>query len=197
MIGKSGWCAHSEAVVRQRDDFCSAARIFRYVWKGLAGATIYPREMEVGMTEYRKTDEALAKLTPEEFYVTQKSGTERPGTGKYLNNKEPGIYVDIVSGEPLFASADKYESGCGWPSFTKPIEPANVAELRDASLGMVRTEVRSSHGDSHLGHVFEDGPRDRGGLRYCINSASLHFVHRDDMAAQGYGDYLTQVEDVK
>ncbi len=149
------------------------------------------------MTEYRKTDEALAKLTPEEFYVTQKSGTERPGTGKYLNNKEPGIYVDIVSGEPLFASSDKYESGCGWPSFTKPIEPANVAELRDASLGMVRTEVRSSHGDSHLGHVFEDGPRDRGGLRYCINSASLRFVHRDDMEAQGYGKYLDQVEDVK
>jgi peptide-methionine (R)-S-oxide reductase len=153
--------------------------------------------MEVGMTEYRKTDEALAKLTPEEFYVTQKSGTERPGTGKYLSNKEPGVYVDIVSGEPLFASTDKYESGCGWPSFTRPIEPANVAELRDVSLGMVRTEVRSLHGDSHLGHVFEDGPRDRGGLRYCINSASLRFVHRDDMEAQGYGRYLTQVEDVR
>jgi peptide-methionine (R)-S-oxide reductase len=153
--------------------------------------------MEVGMTEYRKTDEALAKLTPEEFYVTQKSGTERPGTGKYLSNKEPGVYVDIVSGEPLFASTDKYESGCGWPSFTRPIEPANVAELRDVSMGMVRTEVRSSHGDSHLGHVFEDGPRDRGGLRYCINSASLRFVHRDDMEAQGYGQYLTQVEDVR
>jgi peptide-methionine (R)-S-oxide reductase len=153
--------------------------------------------MEVGMTEYRKTDEALAKLTPEEFYVTQKSGTERPGTGKYLSNKEPGVYVDIVSGEPLFASTDKYESGCGWPSFTRPIEPANVAELRDVSMGMVRTEVRSSHGDSHLGHVFEDGPRDRGGLRYCINSASLRFVHRDDMEAQGYGRYLTQVEDVR
>ena len=149
------------------------------------------------MTEYCKTDEALAKLTPEEFYVTQKSGTERPGTGKYLNNKQPGVYVDIVSGEPLFASSDKYESGCGWPSFTKPIEPANLVELRDASLGMVRTEVRSSHGDSHLGHVFEDGPRDRGGLRYCINSASLRFVHRDDMEAQGYGQYLTQVEDVR
>lgn len=149
------------------------------------------------MTEYRKTDEALAKLTPEEFYVTQKSGTERPGTGKYLSNKEPGVYVDIVSGEPLFASTDKYESGCGWPSFTRPIEPANVAELRDVSMGMVRTEVRSSHGDSHLGHVFEDGPRDRGGLRYCINSASLRFVHRDDMEAQGYGRYLTQVEDVR
>ncbi|RYD43289.1 MAG: peptide-methionine (R)-S-oxide reductase [Sphingomonadales bacterium] len=148
------------------------------------------------MTEYRKTQEALAALTPEEFRVTQQSGTERPGTGKYLGNKEPGIYVDIVSGEPLFASSDKYESGCGWPSFTKPIEPANVSELSDSSLGMVRTEVRSAHGDSHLGHVFEDGPQDRGGLRYCINSASLRFVHRKDMEAEGYGAYLAQVEDV-
>ena len=148
------------------------------------------------MTDYRKTAEAIAALSPEEYRVTQQSATERPGTGKYLNNKEPGIYVDIVSGEPLFASSDKYESGCGWPSFTKPIEPANVSELRDASLGMIRTEVRSAHGDSHLGHVFEDGPIDRGGLRYCINSASLRFVHRDDMAAQGYGAYLDQVEDV-
>ena len=149
------------------------------------------------MTEYRKTAEAVAALSPEEFHVTQKSGTERPGTGKYLNNKEPGIYVDIVSGEPLFASSDKYESGCGWPSFTKPIEPANVNELRDASLGMVRTEVRSAHGDSHLGHVFDDGPRDRGGLRYCINSASLRFVDRDRMEAEGYGDYLDQVEEIR
>lgn len=146
------------------------------------------------MTQYHKTDEALAKLSPEEFRVTQQSGTERPGTGKYLNNKAPGIYVDIVSGEPLFASSDKYESGCGWPSFTKPIEPSNVSELRDATLGMVRTEVRSAHGDSHLGHVFDDGPRDRGGLRYCINSASLRFVDRDDMVGEGYGDYLNQVE---
>lgn len=148
------------------------------------------------MTDYRKTPEALAALSAEQYRVTQESGTERPGTGEYLDNKEPGIYVDIVSGEPLFASSDKYESGCGWPSFTKPIEPANVSELRDASHGMVRTEVRSSHGDSHLGHVFEDGPRDRGGLRYCINSASLRFVHRDDMEAEGYAAYLDQVEDV-
>jgi peptide-methionine (R)-S-oxide reductase len=148
------------------------------------------------MPEYRKTDEAVAALSPEAFRVTQRSGTERPGTGKYLNNKEPGIYVDIVSGEPLFASSDKYESGCGWPSFTKPIEPAHVSEMRDASLGMVRTEVRSAHGDSHLGHVFDDGPRDRGGLRYCINSTSLRFVHRGDMAAAGYGAYLNQVEQI-
>jgi peptide-methionine (R)-S-oxide reductase len=152
--------------------------------------------MEVCMTEYRKTAEAVAALSPEEFWVTQQSGTERPGTGKYLNNKKPGIYVDIVSGEPLFASSDKYESGCGWPSFTKPIEPANVAELRDTSHGMVRVEVRSAHGDSHLGHVFEDGPRDRGGLRYCINSASLRFVPREEMAAAGYGAYIDQVEDI-
>jgi peptide-methionine (R)-S-oxide reductase len=148
------------------------------------------------MPRYEKTNEALDALSPEEFHVTQRSGTERPGTGKYLSNKEPGIYVDIVSGEPLFASGDKYESGCGWPSFTKPIEPAHVAELRDASLGMIRTEVRSAHGDSHLGHVFPDGPADRGGLRYCINSASLRFIHRDDMQDAGYGDYINQVEDV-
>ena len=149
------------------------------------------------MTDYRKMPEAVAALTPVQFAVTQQSATERPGTGELLHNKRPGIYVDVVSGEPLFASADKYESGCGWPSFTKPIEPANVKELGDATHGMIRTEVRSAHGDSHLGHVFNDGPRDRGGLRYCINSASLRFVAREDMAAQGYGAYLDQVEDIR
>jgi peptide-methionine (R)-S-oxide reductase len=153
-------------------------------------------DKEPPMPTYEKTPEAISKLSPEQYRVTQQNGTERPGTGPLLKNKEPGIYVDIVSGEPLFASADKYDSGCGWPSFTKPIEPAHVQELRDASLGMVRTEVRSTHGDSHLGHVFPDGPRDRGGLRYCINSASLRFVHRDDMESEGYGDYIDQVEDV-
>jgi peptide-methionine (R)-S-oxide reductase len=152
--------------------------------------------MENKMAHYSKTPEAVARLTPEQYRVTQQSGTERPGTGEYLHNKQPGIYVDIVSGEPLFASADKYESGCGWPSFTKPIEPAHVAELRDSTHGMVRIEVRSASGDSHLGHVFPDGPRDRGGLRYCINSASLRFVPRDDMQAEGYGDYINQVEDI-
>ena len=149
------------------------------------------------MATYTKDPAQIAKLTPEQYRVTQQSGTERPGTGPLLYNKEPGIYVDIVSGEPLFASSDKFESGCGWPSFTKPIETANVNEIRDTSHGMIRTEVRSAHGDSHLGHVFEDGPRDRGGLRYCINSASLRFVPRDQMEAQGYGAYLNQVEDVK
>lgn len=148
------------------------------------------------MAAYKKTEEAIAKLSPEEYRVTQKSGTERPGTGALLHNKKAGIYVDVVSGEPLFASSDKYESGCGWPSFTKPIEPANLNELRDVGHGMIRTEVRSKHGDSHLGHVFPDGPRDRGGLRYCINSASLRFVPREEMVEQGYGEYLNQVEDV-
>ena len=148
-------------------------------------------------TPWRKTPEALARLTPEQFRVTQKSGTEMAGTGELLDNHEPGIYVDIVSGEPLFASSDKFESGCGWPSFTRPIVDAHVNEIRDASHGMVRTEVRSTHGDSHLGHVFPDGPRDRGGLRYCINSASLRFVHRDDMEREGYGAWIDQAEDVQ
>lgn len=148
------------------------------------------------MTEYTKSPDAIARLSREEFRVTQQSGTERPGTGTLLETTEAGLYVDIVSGEPLFASSDKYESGCGWPSFTKPIEPAHIAELPDASLGTIRTEVRSTHGDSHLGHVFEDGPADRGGLRYCINSASLRFVPRAEMEAEGYGAYVDQVEDV-
>ncbi len=148
------------------------------------------------MTLYSKRPEAIAALTPEQFRVTQQSGTERPGTGPLLNEKRAGIFVDIVSGEPLFASADKYESGCGWPSFTRPIEPAHINEVHDTTHGMRRTEVRSKHGESHLGHVFNDGPRDRGGLRYCINSASLRFVPRDQMAAEGYGDYLDQVEDL-
>ncbi|MEJ6394518.1 peptide-methionine (R)-S-oxide reductase MsrB [Gymnodinialimonas sp. 2305UL16-5] len=146
------------------------------------------------MRTYTKDPDVIATLTPEQYRVTQQNGTERPGTGELLDNKEPGIYVDIVSGEPLFASSDKYESGCGWPSFTKPID--NVTEHRDSSHGMIRTEVRSTHGDSHLGHVFPDGPRDRGGLRYCINSASLRFVHRDDMEAEGYASYIDQVEDL-
>jgi peptide-methionine (R)-S-oxide reductase len=147
------------------------------------------------MSEYKKTPEAVARLTPEQYRVTQQNATEAPWTGALLGNHEPGIYVDIVSGEPLFASSAKFESGCGWPSFTKPIAPAAVKELRDSSHGMTRTEVRSAGGDSHLGHVFNDGPKDRGGLRYCINSASLRFVHRDDMEAQGYGAYLDQVEE--
>jgi peptide-methionine (R)-S-oxide reductase len=149
------------------------------------------------MRKFTKDPEAVAKLSPEQYRVTQQAGTERPGTGEYLYNKGPGIYVDVVSGEPLFASSDKFESGTGWPSFTKPIERANIKEITDTSYGMVSTEVRSAHGDSHLGHVFDDGPRDLGGLRYCINSASLRFIARDKMEAEGYGAYLDQVEDAR
>jgi peptide-methionine (R)-S-oxide reductase len=150
------------------------------------------------MQRFRKNDDVIRGLSPEQYRVTQRNGTEAPGTGEYLHNSEPGIYVDIVSGEPLFASSDKFDSGCGWPSFTKPIEPANVNELVDSTHGMVRTEVRSVHADSHLGHVFlPDGPKDRGGQRYCINSASLRFVHRDDMEDEGYGAYLDQVEEIR
>lgn len=143
---------------------------------------------------YRKTPEALARLTPEQFRVTQESGTERAFTGAFWNTTDPGLYVDVVSGEPLFSSRDKFESGCGWPSFTRPVVPAHVTEHRDISHGMIRTEVRSMHGDSHLGHVFPDGPRDRGGLRYCINSASLRFIPKDRMEAEGYGDWLAELE---
>jgi peptide-methionine (R)-S-oxide reductase len=144
--------------------------------------------------KYEKTQAAVDRLTPEQRWVTQESGTERPFTGEYNDNKAPGIYVDIVSGEPLFASSDKFESGCGWPSFTKPIVQANVNELHDSTHGMVRTEVRSAQGDSHLGHVFPDGPADRGGLRYCINSASLRFIPREQMESEGYSEYVDQVE---
>ena len=144
--------------------------------------------------KYSKTDDAVRSLTPVQYRVTQQAGTERPFTGEYHDNKEPGIYVDVVSGEPLFSSIDKFDSGTGWPSFTRPIEAVNVNGLRDDSHGMIRTEVRSVHGDSHLGHVFPDGPEDQGGLRYCINSAALRFIPRDEMEAEGYGAYLNLVE---
>jgi len=140
------------------------------------------------MQKYSKDLDAIARLSPEQHRVTQQGATEYPGSGEYLHNSEPGIYVDVVSGEPLFASFDKFDPGTGWPSFTRPIDLINVNERADPVEGGI--EVRSAHGDSHLGHVFPDGPSDRGGLRYCINSAALRFVHRDDMEAQGYGTYL-------
>ena len=146
------------------------------------------------MENYIKSEAAIAGLNPEQYRVTQKGGTEYAGTGEYLHNDESGIYVDIVSGEPLFTSSDKFDSGCGWPSFTKPIVAAFVNELSDTSHGMIRTEVRSTHGESHLGHVFPDGPRDQGGLRYCINSAALRFIPLDRMEAEGYGQYIEQAE---
>jgi peptide-methionine (R)-S-oxide reductase len=146
-------------------------------------------QQEVPMPKYNKNPEAVARLSPEQYQVTQRCGTEMPFDNAYWDNKEPGIYVDVVSGEPLFASVDKFDSGTGWPSFTRPIEPENVVENTDISHGMTRTEVRSSHGDSHLGHVFPDGPRAEGGLRYCINSASLRFIPLDELESEGYGNY--------
>ena len=140
--------------------------------------------------QYSKNPAALDALSREQYHVTQENGTELPFTGEYCNNHEPGIYVDIVSGEPLFASVNKFDSGSGWPSFTQPINADSLNERRDRSHFMERVEVRSAHADSHLGHVFPDGPAEAGGLRYCINSASLRFVHRDDLEAQGYGQYL-------
>ncbi len=141
------------------------------------------------MQKYQKNQEAISRLSPEQYEVTQRNGTERPFENAYWENKEPGLYVNVISGEPLFTSMDKFDSGCGWPSFTKPVERENVLENRDTSHGMIRTEVRSRAADSHLGHVFPDGPRDAGGLRYCINSAALRFIPVDQLEIEGYGDY--------
>ncbi|WP_279367208.1 peptide-methionine (R)-S-oxide reductase MsrB [Microbacterium testaceum] len=141
-------------------------------------------------TEYRKTSEALSRLTDRQFAVTQDDATEPPFRNEYWDNHEDGIYVDVVSGQPLFSSTDKFESGSGWPSFTQPIDDAAVVNKTDRSLWMTRTEVRSAGADSHLGHLFDDGPRDRGGLRYCMNSAAMRFVPVAELEAQGYGAYL-------
>ena len=142
-------------------------------------------------------DELKKKLTPEQYHVTQQCGTEPPFRNAYWNEHRPGIYVDVVSGEPLFTSLDKFDSGSGWPSFTKPIEKDKVAEKSDGTLGMERTEVRGGKSDSHLGHVFDDGPADKGGMRYCINSAALRFIPVEKLTEEGYGHYLPLFESKK
>ena len=139
--------------------------------------------------EYQKNEVALGKLNSRQYAVTQESATEPAFDNEFWDKKDAGIYVDIVSGEPLFASLQKFDSGCGWPSFTIPLEGDNVVEREDNSHGMVRTEIRSAHGDSHLGHVFDDGPPEAGGLRYCINSAALRFIPYEDLESEGYGRY--------
>lgn len=155
------------------------------------------KPMTMTSKKYVKTDAELSKLTDEQRYVTQKEGTERPFDNAYYNNHADGIYVDVVSGEPLFSSTDKFDSGTGWPSFTKPIEQGHVKEKTDTQLFMSRTEVRSEGADSHLGHVFPDGPKDKGGLRYCINSASLKFVPKDKLESEGYGQFMPMFEAAK
>lgn len=145
--------------------------------------------------EKSSQEELKETLTPLQYAVTQEADTERPFTNEYDHEFRPGIYVDITTGEPLFLSTDKYDSGCGWPAFTRPIDKALITEHSDTAFGMVRTEVRSLLGDAHLGHVFTDGPKDQGGLRYCINSASLKFILREDMEAEGYGWLLPVLDE--
>ena len=178
----------------------SSALCFAGCTRGEAGAGgSAPEKLATSSNEkefVKPSDEELRKkLTPMQYEVTQRSGTERAFTGEYDKHYKPGIYVDVVSGEPLFSSLDKYDSGCGWPAFTRPINQEEIVEKEDRAFGMKRVEVRSSTADSHLGHVFEDGPEDRGGLRYCINSAALRFVPLADLEKEGYAKHLKRFEE--
>ena len=161
----------------------------------MTGITTSLKAQETGEQPMQNKEEKIKQLSPMQEYVIQQNGTEAPFKNEYWDNHEEGIYVDIVSGEPLFSSTDKFDSGTGWPSFTKPINGTALTMQTDKKLWVPRTEVRSSSADSHLGHVFDDGPKDKGGMRYCINSASLRFVPKERMEAEGYGEYLDQVEE--
>ena len=170
-------------------------RILTFCLLAAAALTLSAGEKGETRVYTKPSDEELRqRLTPLQYQVTQEDGTERPFANEYWDNKEPGIYVDVVSGEPLFSSREKYKSGTGWPSFWKPLEPDNIVEKVDRKLFMVRTEVRSKHGDSHLGHVFTDGPEPTG-LRYCMNSASLRFIPVEKLEEEGYGEYRALFED--
>ncbi len=174
----------------QKLTLCALCAVIISVFGAVGSANAQDHAVRGEFTMEEKK-ERLKELTPMQYKVTQKDGTEAPFRNEYWDNKEPGIYVDIVSGEPLFSSTDKYKSGTGWPSFTKPLSEDAVTEHVDRKLFSVRTEVRSAQADSHLGHVFTDGPADRGGLRYCMNSASMRFIHKDDLEKEGYGEYLS------
>ena len=175
-------------------DIMTKLKLFLMVVLGVLISTSEASDKKMNPKE---KPELLKKLTQKQFEVTQQCATEKPFDNEYWNHKEPGIYVDVVSGEPLFSSLDKYDSGSGWPSFTKPIEKDSLIEKKDSSHGMDRVEVKSKNADSHLGHVFNDGPKERGGLRFCINSASLKFVHLRDLEKEGYAKYLPLFQEKK
>lgn len=188
VVHEEAWRPGESVVSQPEAGYAFGTRLWRSVEPSVSCERPDPRGTQVSH-EYHKNPEAISRLSQEQYRVTQGAETEPAFDNAYWDNEEPGLYVDIVSGEPLFASVNKYDSGTGWPTFTRPIEPENVVEVRDSSLGTIRTEVRSANGDSHLGHVFDDGPADAGGLRYCMNSAAFRFIPRDHLEREGYGEY--------